>query len=314
MKTSILPLSILKRMWTSIRRWFDTAAEHDESLVDEDKIDLLRAIPFALLHLMCLGVIWTGWSWTALGIAAGLYVLRMFAITGFYHRYFSHRTFRTSRPVQFAFACLANAACQRGPLWWASHHRQHHRHSDEPCDVHSPRHHGFWWSHVGWFLTPANFRTESRYVKDLAAYPELRLLDRFDVLVPALLFAGLYALGEGLAVWAPGLGTDGWQLLVWGGGISTVLVFHATCSINSLAHKLGRRRYETGDDSRNSFLLAMITLGEGWHNNHHHYAVCCRQGFYWWEIDPTYYILRGLQAIGVVDGVRELPAKAREKA
>jgi stearoyl-CoA desaturase (delta-9 desaturase) len=209
--------------------------------------------------------------------------------------------------VQFLFAALGNASAQRGPLWWAAHHRHHHRFSDQPEDSHSPRQSGFLWSHMGWFFTRANFRTKHDLVKDWARFPELRFLDRFDVLMPALLFAGTYVLGEAIAHFWPQSGTNGWQMLVWGGAISTVVVFHATCSINSLTHVFGRRRFTTTDDSRNSLILALLTMGEGWHNNHHHYAVCCRQGFYWWELDLTYYLLRAMAAVGLVRDLRPVP-------
>ena len=133
------------------------------------------------MHLACFAVFWVGVSRSALVVAAALYVLRMFAITGFYHRYFAHRTFRTSRAVQFAFACIGASCVQRGPLWWAAHHRNHHQHADTHSDPHSPRVHGFLWSHVGWFLTPQGFRTDWKRIPDLARFPELRWLDRFDI-------------------------------------------------------------------------------------------------------------------------------------
>jgi len=244
-------------------------------------------------------VIWVGWSWTSIAVAAGLYVLRMFAITGFYHRYFSHRAFRTSRALQFVFAVLGASAVQRGPLWWASQHRHHHAHSDGPQDTHSPRQHGFLWAHSGWFMARENFATRERLVRDFAKYPELRFLDRYDALVPLLLAALLYALG-------------GAQLLVWGFCVSTVLLAHATFTVNSLAHTLGSRRYATRDTSRNNWWLAVLTFGEGWHNNHHHYPGSARQGFYWWEVDLTWYGLRLLEALGLIWDLRVVPASIRD--
>src|SRR5690606_7104457 len=204
--------------------------------VASDRIDWLRVLPFIGLHLACLGVLWVGFSWFALAVAATLYALRMFAITGFYHRYFSHKAFKTSRPLQFAFAALGAMSVQRGPLWWAAHHRNHHRHSDTELDFHSPAQRGFLWSHMGWFLTPRGFATDLDRVPDLARYPELRWLDRYDILLPVLLAAVLFLLGMLLERVAPGLGTSGPQLLVWGFFISTVVLFHATVTINSLAH------------------------------------------------------------------------------
>jgi stearoyl-CoA desaturase (Delta-9 desaturase) len=297
----------------ALRRWFDTAvpAEGGEDRVDdaacEDRIDWLRALPFLGMHLACLGMIWVGVSWFALGVAVALYVVRMFAITAFYHRYFSHRTFRTSRPLQFLFALVGASSVQRGPLWWAAHHRSHHRHADTPADPHSPRH-GFWRSHVGWFLTRAGFGTDWSRIPDLAKYPELRWLDRYDTLVPVALAVALYALGAMLQRWAPGLGTSGPQLLVWGFFVSTVALFHATVTINSLAHRFGSRRFDTGDDSRNNAWLALLTFGEGWHNNHHFFPGSARQGFRWWELDLTWYGLRAMAALGLVRDLKPVPA------
>ncbi|MDX1495862.1 MAG: acyl-CoA desaturase, partial [Longimicrobiales bacterium] len=260
-----------------------------------------RVLPFIGMHLACLGVLWVGWSWTAVGVAVGLYAVRMFAITGFYHRYFSHRSYKTSRAAQFVFAVVGASSAQRGPLWWAAHHRHHHRHSDTEHDVHSPRHHGFWWAHMGWITAPGNFPTAFERVPDLVKYPELRFLDRFDILVPLALALGLFLLG-------------GAQLLVWGFFISTVVLFHCTCFINSLAHQLGSQRYETGDDSRNSLLLALLTFGEGWHNNHHKYPGSARQGFFWWEVDLTYYGLVVLERLGIIQDLRQPPERLLGRA
>lgn len=293
-------------------RWLDNAAAVDPEATPSNRVDWLRVIPFVLLHLACFAVIWVGWSPFAVVFAVALYGLRMFAITGFYHRYFSHKTFRTSRGLQFLFALLGAAAVQRGPLWWASMHRHHHAYSDRTEDAHSPIHHGFWWSHLGWFLSDANFATRTERVKELAQFAELRFLDRFDALVPVVLAVAIYALGEGLAAAAPALGTNGLQLLVWGFVVSTVALYHATFSVNSLAHGWGSRRYATRDHSRNNFWIALLTLGEGWHNNHHHYPGSVRQGFYWWEIDLTYYGLRLLAALGLIWDMRSVPPQIRE--
>jgi stearoyl-CoA desaturase (delta-9 desaturase) len=289
-------------------RWFDTSTDASSySAEPDDTIDIVRLLPFILLHVACLGVIWVGWSWTAVSVAVCLYVVRMFAITAFYHRYFSHKTFKAGRITQFVFAVIGNAAIQRGPLWWAAHHRHHHQHSDDEQDAHSPHQHSFLWSHMLWFMTRQNFQTHTSRVRDFHRFPELRLLDRFDIVVPILMFAGLFGLGEFLASAAPQLGTNGAQLLVWG-TISTIVLFHATCTINSLAHRFGSRRFDTGDESRNNWLLALITFGEGWHNNHHRYPNTVRQGFYWWEFDLTYYVLRILAALRIIHDLRPVPA------
>ena len=296
---------------TTILRWIDSSAGIDE-LPDDlpHKVDWLRVVPFLFLHLVCLSVIWVGWSPIACGVAFFLYFIRMFAITGFYHRYFSHRSFKTSRVVQFLMGVLGNSAAQRGPLWWAAHHRHHHRHSDLEDDIHSPVQSTFMWSHMLWFTSLSNFKTNESAVRDLAQYPELRFLDRFNALVPLLLAIGLFCLGVWLETTYPGLGTSGWQMLVWGFFISTVFTFHATFTINSLSHKFGTKRFDTGDESRNNFWLALLTLGEGWHNNHHHYPGSTRQGFYWWEIDITYYMLLAMQKLGLIWELRPVPEKA----
>jgi stearoyl-CoA desaturase (delta-9 desaturase) len=240
----------------------------------------------------------------------------MFALTGFYHRYFSHRTFKTSRTVQFVFALLGASCVQRGPLWWAAHHRTHHQHADTALDPHSPTVKGFLRSHVGWFLTASAFRTDWTRIPDFKRFAELRWLDRFDIAVPVVLAAALFGLGVLLHHVAPALGTTGWQMLVWGFFVSTVVLFHATVTINSLAHRFGRRRFATRDDSRNNFWLALITFGEGWHNNHHFYPGTVRQGFRWWEVDLTWYGLRLMAVLGLVWGLRPVPvwvaAKARQ--
>ena len=293
-------------------RWF--AADHAEQPPPENPgaVDWARIVPFIGMHLACLAVIWTGVSAVAVATCVALYFLRMFAITGFYHRYFSHRSFKTSRAGQFLFGLLGASAVQRGPVWWAAHHRHHHAYSDRPEDPHSPRHKGFLVSHMGWFLTRGGFRPDLRRVRDLLQFPELRWLDRYDIAVPVALAVFLWLLGEGLAAWRPALGTDDWQMLVWGFFISTVAVYHGTYTINSLSHVFGRRRYATGDDSRNNPWLALVTLGEGWHNNHHYYPSSVRQGFYWWEIDITYYGLKLLAWLGIIWDLKPIPAEVRD--
>lgn len=304
-------MSLAERL-RCVSGWFDSHAE--AARIDESRprhIDLVRVLPFILIHVSVLGVVWVGWSWTAVGVAVGLYLVRMFAITGFYHRYFSHRSFKTSRVLQFVGAVLGNSAAQRGPLWWAAHHRHHHTCADTPEDVHSPVVHGFWWSHVGWFLANGNFRTRLERVQDYQAYPELMFIDRYDALAPLVLLVSVFLAGLGLETWLPQLHTNGPQLVIWGFSISTVLTYHATFTINSLDHLWGTRRYATPDRSRNNALLAVLTLGEGWHNNHHHYAGTARQGFFWWELDVTYYVIKLLEKCGLVWDVRGLPEKAR---
>lgn len=298
-----------------LRQWLDADYQPDsERFAGEERFDPRRAVPYILLHVGCIAVIWVGWSWFAVAAAVVLYLIRMFAITAFYHRYFSHRAFRTSRLAQFVFAVMGNTSMQRGPLWWAATHRHHHKHSDQEQDKHSPLQDGFVWSHVGWLTSSTNFPTHYQSVPDLARFPELVFLNRRDYVVPLLYLAGLWAVGALLARFAPGLGTSGAQLFVWGGFVSTAVLLHATLSINSLAHVFGRRRFQTTDDSRNSLALALLTLGEGWHNNHHRYAHSARQGFYWWEVDISYYILKFLSWIGIIWDLRRVPEHVYQEA
>ena len=298
----------------SIRQWFDNgeAAYSAESVESaEDGIDWLRVIPFLVLHLACLAVCFVGISAVAVLMAVALYLIRMFAITAFYHRYFAHKSFKTTRPVQFLFALIGASATQRGPLWWAAHHRQHHRHADQPADPHSPKQ-GFFWSHMGWFLSGKHYQADYKLIPDWQRFSELRWLDRYDLAVPVLLALALFILGVLLEKYFPGSGTSGWQMLVWGYFISTVVLLHATLLINSMAHCLGKKRYQTADESRNNLFLALLTLGEGWHNNHHHYPASARQGFYWWEVDISYYILKLMQKSGLIWDVRTVPLHKRE--
>ena len=311
------PGQAIRRVLVTIRQWFDSdyfPEGADAVRARSDRFEFRRCLPFIFLHAGCLAVLWVGWSWTAVALAAALYFVRMFAITGFYHRYFSHRTFHTSRWMQFAFAVLGNTSVQRGALWWAAVHRHHHKHADQEHDVHSPGLSGFWWAHIGWMTSSKNFPTDYGVIRDLAKFPELVFLNRFDLVVPAIFGALLFALGEILRWLAPGLGTTGGQLFVWGFFVSTVVLLHGTLLINSLAHVFGSRRFATDDDSRNNLLLALITLGEGWHNNHHRYMGTARQGFYWWEIDITYYALTALSWTGLIWDLKPVPVSIYEEA
>jgi len=275
-------------------------------------VSWVRIAPFIAMHLGCLAVIWVGFSWPAFWLAIALYVARMFFITGFYHRYFSHRTFRTSRTFQAVMAVLGLTAVQRGPIWWASHHRHHHRHADEHVDLHAPNVWGTLWAHMFWFTTEDAYVTRTKGVPDLMKYPELVWLNRHDVVVYVSFALLCYA--AGVFGGAAGLSATGPQALVWGFCVSTVLLYHGTYTINSLAHRFGSRRYATRDDSRNNWLLALLTLGEGWHNNHHHYPGSARQGFFWWEIDMTYWGLAALQRIGLIHDLRAVPEHRRESS
>ena len=264
--------------------------------IDDEHTDIVypSAIPFVLVHLACIAVLWTGITWQSVAIGAGLYWLRIFAIGAGYHRYFSHRAYSTSRAFQFALAVLSQSTAQKSVLWWAAKHRHHHLHSDTEHDIHSPRHQGFVYSHLGWIFARKHESTDLVKVADFARYPELVWLHRFELVPASVLALICFAVAGG-------------QGLVVGFFWSTVLVYHATFCINSLAHVRGRQRYVTGDTSRNNWILALLTMGEGWHNNHHAYQSSVRQGFKWWEIDPTFCILKALSWVGLVWGLKTPP-------
>ncbi len=266
-----------------------------------DRIDWFAAIPFFAVHIAAIiGVAWLGWSWKGAAFAALFYYLRMFGITAGFHRYFAHRSYKMGRVMQFLMAFLATTSTQKGVLWWAAHHRHHHKFSDKAEDIHSMKLRGFLWSHVGWILARTYNETEWDQIKDFAKYPELRFLNRFHLLPTLVLTVALFAIG---GPWA----------LVWGYFVSTSFLWHGTFFVNSLAHWLGNRRYATTDESKNSLSIALLTMGEGWHNNHHYFPKSARQGFYWWEIDMSYYILRALGVVGLVWDLETPPAKIRDR-
>ena len=241
-----------------------------------------------------------GGTWGLVALAVAFYFLRMFAITAGYHRYFSHRAYKTSRAMQLFLAVLGTTATQKGALWWASTHRVHHRYSDTERDVHSPLRRGFLWSHAGWWLSGRHEETQLDLIPDFAGYPELRWVERWNVLGPLGMIAILLAVG-------------GFDVFLWGYCVSTCFLLHGTFTINSLAHVFGSRRFATTDTSRNNLWLALITMGEGWHNNHHHYMNSARQGFYWWEIDASYYVLKAMEKVGLVWDLRGVPAHVLRK-
>ncbi len=259
-----------------------------------EQIDWVDAIPFFLVHAAAvLLAFYVGVTWKLAALCAALYFARMAAITIGFHRYFAHRSFKTSRPMQFVLALLSETSAQKGVLWWAANHRDHHRYSDQEGDIHSPKD-GFFWSHVGWILSMKH--AETGEIRDFSKYPELRWLNEYH-LVPAVVLALTCFFIGGLPA------------LTWGFFVSTVLLWHGTFLVNSLNHIWGTRRYATTDTSRNNALLALLTCGEGWHNNHHHFMSSANQGFFWWEIDVSYYLIRAMQLVGLVWEVRTPPAK-----
>jgi stearoyl-CoA desaturase (delta-9 desaturase) len=261
-----------------------------------ERVNRITSIPFWLVHLLPLLAIFTGVSVRAVVLCVALYYGRMFFITAGYHRYFSHRSYRLNRFWQFVMAFGGTTAAQKGPLWWAAHHRDHHRYSDDERDIHSPTQRGFFWSHVGWILCDKYSATEYDRIRDFAKYPELVFLNKRDWIGPWVLGIASYLIA-------------GWSGLLIGFFLSTVLLWHATFTVNSLAHVMGRRRYATDDTSRNSVLIALLTMGEGWHNNHHYYQASARQGFFWWELDVSYYLLKVGSWLGIVTHLRTPPAR-----
>ncbi len=268
-------------------------------MAEDERVNWRTSIPFLAVHALPLLFFLTGITRTAVILFFATYFARMFFVTAAYHRYFAHRSYRLGRVAQLAFAFGGLTAAQKGPLWWAGHHRTHHAHSDGERDLHSPQR-GFWWSHVGWILCDRHGATDTEAIKDFAAYPELRWLNGHD-------WVGPWALG--VVCWLIG----GWSGLV-AFFASTVLLWHTTFLVNSLAHVMGRRPYATGDTSRNSLVIALLTWGEGWHNNHHRYPSATRQGFRWWQIDLTYYTLWLLARAGIVHDLRPVPARVIDEA
>lgn len=272
---------------------------------------LIDQYGFGLIHLTPLLMIWSGFTWKDWLVCLFMYYFRMFFISAGYHRYFSHKTYETSRFFQFLIAFFAQTSIQKGALWWASQHRIHHRYSDTAHDPHSANIYGFFYAHIGWIMGPDYQKTRYDLIQDFAKYPELRFLNRFFMVPPIIMAVIIYFIGnmlngQGLTDW-----NAGWSTVVVGYLTSTVILYHGTFSINSLMHKIGRRRYRTKDHSRNNAVLALITMGEGWHNNHHYYQGSCRQGFFWWEFDPSYYVLKTLALFGIVWNIRPVPVEVK---
>ena len=263
-------------------------------LAADERMQWITSIPYLGMHVASLSAFWLGATVWDVVLCIGLYYFRMFGITAGYHRYFSHRSYKTSRAFQFILALIGTLSLQKGVLWWAAHHRIHHKHSDDEQDIHSPVQRGLYWAHQGWILCKKYTATDWARITDFAKYPELRWLNEHYIIPPATAGVILYLIG-------------GWHFFVWGGIVSTVLLWHGTFTINSLSHVWGNRRYKTSDDSRNNPILAILTMGEGWHNNHHHYQSTANQGFFWWEVDLSYYILKALSVVGIVWDLRKPP-------
>lgn len=281
---------------------------------DEDNRLLMVSSPIFIMHILALGVFFVGFSWIALTAMLLTYVVRVFALTAGFHRYFSHRSFKTSRIFQFVMAWVGTSAAQLGPMWWAANHRHHHQYSDQEADIHSPVIRDAFWAHMGWILCRAYGSIQHDRIKDLNKYPELRFVDRFHVLPVLSLIILLFGVGAGLNFYFPALGTSGMQMVMWGFFLSTILVYHVTFCVNSITHIIGNKRFETNDESRNSFWVALLTFGEGWHNNHHRWPLSARQGMYWWEFDLTFIMLRVLEKLGLVWDLKVYPQHIYQEA
>ena len=249
----------------------------------------LLAVHFALVAIPFVEFTW----WSVLAIFVVTRIVGLGVTVGL-HRYFSHHSFKTSRGFQFLLAFAGCTALQKGPLWWAIHHRLHHRHSDRPDDPHSPVVSGFWYGHVGWLFSRDLMNPDPTVVRDLTRYPELVWLDRFWMLPGLLLAATAYAL----------LGMNG---LLYGYCLSVVFVFQVTFAVNSIGHLWGPQRDATGEGSRNNMLLGYLAMGDGWHNNHHRAPSSARHGFAWYELDIAYQFIKFLNLVGLAWDVKQPP-------
>ena len=298
----------------SISKWVCPPPETlDEPEGSEGSVEWFRCLPYIIIHLLSLAAFFYPVTLWCIAIALVSYSVRMFSITAFYHRYFSHRTFKTSRLVQFIGAFIACSSGQRGPLWWAAHHRRHHRHSDTEEDVHSPHSKSFIWSHTLWFMTEYSVPTFLKEVRDLVKFKELVFLNRYDWIPLVLLGTACYYAPE-IPFFFELTGLSNMQCLLWGFFVPTILLYHATFAVNSINHLFGSRKFDTKDESRNNWFIALIAFGEGWHNNHHFYPASARQGFFKGEFDITYYGLKFLSLFGIVYNLRPVPAWVKSKA
>jgi len=298
----------------SISKWVCPPPEITTEPDDlSNKVEWFRCLPFIVIHLLAVSAFFYPVTLYCVLLAVVSYSLRMFTITAFYHRYFSHRSFKTGRVVQFIGAFIACSSGQRGPLWWAAHHRRHHRHSDTDQDIHSPHAKGVFWSHTLWFMTDYAVPTLLKEIPDWLKFPELRFNNRFDWIPVLVLGYGCYLLGS----WDwfhSATGLNSLTTFIWGFLVPTVCLYHATFAVNSISHLFGKKRFDTGDESRNNGLVALLTFGEGWHNNHHFFPGSARQGFFRGEIDITYYLLKVMSCLGLVHDLRPVPAWVKKKA
>jgi len=259
---------------------------------------------FWLIQASALLVFAVPFRWAFIALWAASHFLRAVGLTLAYHRYYAHRAFKMHRVTRFIWTFIGAAAMQKGPIWWAGHHVNHHKFADRDGDPHSPMVSGVYYAHLGWFLNDTKFdRVDATnpVLRDFGSIPEIAFLDRHFWLPPTVLAIALYLAG-------------GLPWVVWGFCVPTMTLAHATFAINSVNHMFGSRRFETVDESRNNPLTAFFAAGEGWHNNHHRYQRAARNGFYWWEFDITWYAIRAMQALGLAWDVQPVPARLYKEA
>jgi stearoyl-CoA desaturase (delta-9 desaturase) len=265
-------------------------------------------LPFVGFIVAAVSLWGIGFSWLHLGLMVGMYLLTAVGITIGYHRLFTHRSFDTNRTIKAIFAILGSMAAEGPLLKWVAMHRRHHQHSDEHGDPHSPHLHGhglwgmitgMWHAHVGWIFD-ADPENLERYVGDLKKDRVLRWISNMfplwvlmSMLVPTVL-GGLLSMS-----WKGAL-----LSFLWGGLARIFLVHHVTWSINSVCHLWGSRDFESQDESRNNFIFGVLALGEGWHNNHHAFPTSARHGLRWWQVDASYWIIRGMEKVGLAHKIR----------
>ena len=266
--------------------------------------NILQISIFWIVQASALLVFAVPFRWAFIGLWAASHFLRAIGLTLIFHRYLAHRAFKMNRAARFAWAFIATAAMQKGPLWWAGHHVNHHKFADRDGDPHSPMVSGVYYAHIGWFLNDTKHdRVEATnpVIRDFSRVPEIAWLEKYFFLPPLFLAVALLLAG-------------GMPWLVWGFCLPTMTLAHATFAINTVNHMFGSRRFETVDESRNNLLTAVFAVGEGWHNNHHRYQRAARNGFYWWEFDPTWYVIRAMAAVGLVWDVQAVPTRIYEEA
>ena len=264
------------------------------TLPNHERPNWLTIIVLVFFHIGAIAALFQ-FSWTSLAVALGLYwVTICFGISMGYHRLHTHRSYSVPRPLEYFFAVCGTLTLEGGPIFWVATHRLHHQKSDLPGDPHSPRD-GAWWSHVGWIMLGESKHSDtaamSKYAPDLAK-------DKFYVTLNNYHWVPMVILGGIL------LAFGGLPLMLWGVCLRVVVGLHSTWLVNSATHMWGTRRFETRDDSRNSWWVALLTFGEGWHNNHHAHPTSARHGLTWYEFDPSWLQIRLLKSLGIAKAIR----------